>query len=262
MTVQPDLPDECWPVDTSRCEAWETFKDEDQAYATALAQVTMRQLVGYRLGGCPITVRPCSRSCAFGSPDWYWGGSTFYPYVTASGEWVNACCWSDSCDHLGAARIFLPGPVGMVVEVRIDGEVVSPTLYRIDNGNELVRLDGDPWPTRQDMSVAPNEVGAFAVTYLRGIAVDGLGSYAAGALACEFAASLAGRECRLPDNVTSITRQGVNMDLVPGFFPNGVTGIREVDAYVQRWNPKRLTAPMRTYSPDLMPTRRTTWPTP
>jgi hypothetical protein len=256
----PALPTECWPVDTSFCTGWDDYATEVQEYAVALAETSMRALTGYRVGGCPVTVRPCSRRCARDSAAWYWAGSMFYPYIASNGEWVNACCESDDCDHLGAERIFLLGPVGEITEVLIDGEVVSEAVYRVDNGNELVRTDGSVWPTTQNMVVGSDEVGAFAVTYLRGVPVDGLGTKAAGSLACEFAAGIVGGRCRLPDNVTSITRQGVSMELAAGLFPSGKTGIREVDAYVMRWNPTNLTAPLRVYSPDLHEPRTTTWP--
>lgn len=255
----PALPDSCWPVDERVCAELDNLSVNVRETAKALAGETLRALTGYRMGGCPITVRPCSRSCCAASGGWYGVGSTFYPYIAASGEWVNACCESDDCDHLGTECIFLAGPVGEITEVLIDGDVVDPALYRVDNGNELVRLDGTGWPTTQDMVAATDQPDTFAVTYLRGIPVDGLGALAAGLLACEFAAGLNGQECKLPDNVTSITRQGVTMEIAAGLFPGGKTGIREVDAYLMRWNPTGLTAPMRVYSPDLAGDRRTTW---
>jgi hypothetical protein len=67
-----------------------------------------------------------------------------------------------------------------------------------------------------------------------------------------------GQKCALPAGVTSITRQGVTMDILPGAFPGNRTGIREVDVYVQRWNPNALKAPTTVWSPDFHHTRVTT----
>jgi hypothetical protein len=177
-----------------------------------------------------------------------------------SGAWVNGCCDNQDCGHLGTAKIVLPGPVGEVTEVLIDGAALDSSLYRVDNGDELIRLDGEPWPTLQDMLLAPTEAGTFAVTYLKGVPVDGLGARAAGILACEFGRALSGLNCALPTSVTSITRQGVSMTLEAGAFPGGVTGIREVDVYIERWNPGHLRAPVKIWSPDLVTPRVTTWP--
>jgi hypothetical protein len=90
--------------------------------------------------------------------------------------------------------------------VLVDGVAVDPTLYRVDNGDELVRLDGEAWPTTQDMLLDPDQPGTFAVTYLHGVPVDGLGARAAGVLACEFAQAIQGLNCALPPTVTSINR--------------------------------------------------------
>jgi hypothetical protein len=52
--------------------------------------------------------------------------------------------------------------------------------------------------------------------------------------------------------VTQVVRNGVTVTLAPGSFPNGKTGVREVDAYLERWNPSgRRGPPMTVWSPDL-----------
>lgn len=240
-----------WPVDEGCCSDFAEYGSEVRQRAIALATETLRILTGYRVGGCPVTVRPCSTSCVAASAAWGGWGPGWTPYVDSLGRWVNGCCGSSTCDHLGAASIVLPGPVGRIDAVLLDGEALDPGDYRVDNGNELVRTDGGVWPTTQEMALAPTEVGTFAVTYLRGIPVDGLGSYAAGVLACEYAAACSGSKCRLPSGVTNITRQGVSMEINSGFFPGGLTGIREVDVFITRWNPNGLKAPTTVWSPDL-----------
>jgi hypothetical protein len=51
--------------------------------------------------------------------------------------------------------------------------------------------------------------------------------------------------------VTSISRQGVTMELASGLFDQGLTGIREVDVYIASVNPNRLKVPSRVWSPDI-----------
>jgi hypothetical protein len=258
----PALPDSCWPVDESACPEFSDYSPHIKALAKAYAGESLRLLTGFRVGGCPITVRPCSIACVSTSSAWFQYGAGWAPYINSAGVWVNGCCGANDCGHLGTAAITLPGPVGEVTEVLVDGVVVDPSLYRVDNGSQLIRLDGNPWPTTQDMLLAPTEAGTFAVTYLRGVPVDGMGARAAGVLACEFGRALSGLNCALPTSVTSITRQGVSMTLEVGAFPGGVTGIREVDIYIERWNPGHLRAATKIWSPDLVNPRATTWVSP
>ena len=37
--------------------------------------------------------------------------------------------------------------VGSVTEVTIDGVLVPPSVYRVDNSTQLVRTDGGSWPS-------------------------------------------------------------------------------------------------------------------
>lgn len=264
--------DLCWPVDWTVCDSefYTTLTPELIALSESLAVQTLRALTGYRVGGCAITVRPCKRSCMPGSyltspdagVDWagYAGAGAWgwTPYVGPDGLWLNSCgCRNDNCSCVEVREVILPGPVGRVDSVILDGVVIPNTSYRVDNGNRLVRTDGDDWPTCQDMNLESG-VGTFFVTYLRGVPVDGVGSYVAGLLAAEFAKACTGADCALPSNVTNIARQGINVDLEPEMFADGLTGIRSVDAWVRVWNPMdRL--PSGIYSVDAPSVRQTTW---
>ena len=66
-------------------------------------------------------------------------------------------------------------------------------------------------------------------------------------------------QVQLPSGVTEITRRGITMSIQQGMFPEGYTGIREVDAYIARQNPHRLKVPLTAWSPDLRPGRVTTF---
>lgn len=289
MSVEtPALPDYCWPVDWSCAQDYyddlTTMPDPDNPdgpripnpdgiaiaeRAEALAVQSIRMLTGYKVGGCPVVLRPCSPRCIPGSwlvapgMDGNWAGYsgwTFQPYIGTNGQWLNACgCKNDSCSCVKVEEVVLPNAVSNVTEVMIDGAVLDPSAYRVDNYNRLVRTDGGAWPTCQDMNLNEGE-GTFFVTAQEGAAVDGLASYAAGVLAVEFAKACTGGKCSLPPGVVSVTRSGVTMELASGSFPTGMTGIREVDLFIQHWNPYGLrTGGAEVYSVDVPTGRRTTW---
>jgi hypothetical protein len=231
----PALPDSCWPVDEGCCSDFDTYPPQVQARAKALATQTLRALTGYRVGGCPITLtleRPCQYTHGHAI-----GLVPFTPTVTSTGAWVNNGC---PCGTLN--EVTLPGPIGRVDEVVVDGVALDTDAYVVRDGERLVRVDGEKWPAERDK---------ITVTYLRAIPVDGLGAYAAGILACEYAKACSGAKgCRLPSGVTEITRQGVTMTITSGAFPDGKTGIREVDAFVMRWNPNGLKSAPTVWTPD------------
>jgi hypothetical protein len=129
----------------------------------------------------------------------------------------------------------------------VDGVVLDESEYFLD-GSTLVRVGGE-WPVTQNMDLPDTEVGTFSVTYLNSFPVDGLGAYAAGILACEYAKACSGGKCKLPSGVTEITRAGVTMTITSGAFPGGLTGIREVDAYIMAWNPTHLRSKPTVWSP-------------
>lgn len=248
-----------WPVD-SACfeETWDALDDTIKARAIDLASATLIRLTGYRVGGCPITVRPCKRGCAGGYlPSYYdmlsaGSGASFWPHVNTSGFWVNSCGCSTDCSCDALCEIALPPPVGRVDLVMVDGVELEPEFYRVD-GNSLVWIGEDecPFPTCQNMRLGDDEVGTFSITYLNAHPVDTLGAYAAGVMAMEFAKACTGGKCRLPSSVSSITRQGVSMEIVTGAFPDGVTGIREVDTFLSLWNPGKLRQQTQVWTPDM-----------
>lgn len=274
----PDLPDFCWPVDVSCVpdwDAWETepdpaadppedgvplYTDAAKARAISLAGQTLRLLTGFRVGGCPVTVRPAARGCREQTWRTYpvaGYGSTPWQPVSLGGRWLNITCGhATACGCLSTREVRLDGPASSVDEVKVDGVVLDPAAYRLDLGGRLVRLDGEGWPLCQDLAADDDAEGTWSVTYTPGAAVDGLGAYVAGLLAGEYVRACAGGECRLPTGVTQIVRQGVTMTLGTGAFPEGKTGIREVDAYLERWNPHAHTEAPKVWSPDLARNRR------
>lgn len=234
------MADDCeWPIDASCSQdEWDGYPPEVQARAGGLATATLRRLSGFRVGGCPITVRPCVLGC--------WDASLYRarawgPSQLADGSWVNSCGCTTDCSCTALCEVRLASPVGPVSWVKVDGAEVPATDYRVD-GDRLVWIGSSdcPWPVCQDMTADDSEVGTFAVRYLPGHPPDAMAQYAAGVLALEFAKACTGGKCRLPANVTSVTRQGVSFEVTAGTFMLGVTGLREVDAWIGLWNPHHL----------------------
>jgi hypothetical protein len=274
----PALPDFCWPVDTSCVPDWDTWEvepdpeadppvagvptytDEQKARAVSLAGQSLRLLTAFRVGGCPITVRPAAQRCR----ELTWRtypvsgiGSTPWQPVDLGGTWLNVGCGHSGCGCLGTREVTLYGNASSITQVKVDGAVLDPSAYRLDPGGRLVRLDGEAWPLCQNLAAPDTEDGTWSVTYTQGAAVDGLGAYAAGLLAGELVKACSGGECDLPASVTQIVRNGITMTLGTGAFPGGRTGIQGVDAYLERWNPQGHTIPPLVWSPDLARPRRT-----
>jgi hypothetical protein len=328
----------------------------------ALAWSVLSALTGYRVSTCPVTIRPCLARCGWGGT---WteapvGMDGLSPFISG-GKWYNACGCRDDCSCVSLCEVILPNGVGAVESVVLNGAVLDPTAYRIDNGNRLVRQDGECWPDCQDMSVPAtedyfeplegtygtsgrytftregdvvtltvmrdatenlpgtalesrftpldyqtiaqnlstrvtvqhltgtgtfliaNQVGTpaelvmqyiatpaepsvqgnddtFTVTYYPGVAPNEMTRYAAGVLANEFYLACSGKECRLPEGVTSVTRAGVTMEVATGMFADGMTGIAEVDAVIRVYNPYALKSRPMVMSPDRKRRGRiTTW---
>lgn len=234
--------------------------------AEAFAWSLLAALTAYRIGTCPVSVRPCAARCIPGggflssvvrsSGSWLASSRIGGPYISG-GNWYNACgCQTErdcSCETL--SEVFLPGPVGSIVSVEIDGEVIPRSAYRVDNGSQLVRLDGDAWPGCQDMTSGEG----FVVTYYRGAAPNLMTRAAAGVLANEFYLACSGKECRLPWNLTSIARSGESYDFGEGGIDGVVATIPEVAALVRIYNPYGLKSQPFVASPDLYSTRTPTW---
>lgn len=253
MSVMPEpVPgySDCeWPLDPGCLgDKWDTLDPDVQERAAALSGATLRRLTGYRVGGCPTTVRPCKRSCA---QPFEWGyGTSFYPHMNENSQWINSCGCASDCACSMLCQVTLPGPVGPVYEVTLNGVVQNPVNYKVFGTNlTWVGAGICPWPVCQDMGAALGAANTFGITYLNAYPVDNLGAWAAGILAVEFAKACTTGKCALPNNVTNVVRQGVSFQIEGGAFPNGFTGIREVDAYIALWNPDGLRQQPTVWTP-------------
>ena len=129
--------------------------------------------------------------------------------------------------------ILLPRPCGGVKWVRVAGVEIPTTAYRIDDNAILVRTDGDVWTANGDMTEANTATDVTEVSYFPGWRPGKLLIWAAAELAREFYLAASGdKKCRLPKNVTAVTRQGVTFEMTPSIFTEGRTGIHEIDVKV------------------------------
>jgi hypothetical protein len=176
----------CYPTETDwscygTAEEIAALNETIKARSEALAWYTLARLTAYRIGVCPTTIRPCAAGC---NPMGSWMeapvagggtgglplrtiGSSFTPHLTG-GNWVNSCgCRTSDCSCSSLSEVLLPGPVGDIESVRIDGITLDRTDYRVDNGYRLVRTDGGVWPACQDMAAAsgPSAYSSFSGTY-------------------------------------------------------------------------------------------------
>jgi hypothetical protein len=248
-----------WPLDVGCCTDFGQLDSAVRTRATTIAVELLWALSGRRFGLYPLTVRPTRPGChGFDDPEharlawWLPSGSLLVAACACSG----AVC---GCRRL--TEVGLPGPVHDITQVMVDGTVVDPASYAVFDHRWLVRLRDGVWPRCQDLSVPDDAVGAFTVTYRRGIPAPAGGQWAAGQYACEVAKACAGdTSCRLPRRVASVVRQGVQTTFVDPaqLARDGMTGLPEVDAWLRAVNPGRLPRDSVVWSPDLPRHRRWT----
>lgn len=217
-------------------------------------------------GNCEKTVRPCGQvGCGFQtlsrgyivwSPyaaNWWWD-PYWSPYWN-DGWWWNG---SNACGCKPLDWIKLSGyPVREITEVKIDGAVVDPTTYRLDERRRLVRvpdpLDPDTWlrwPACQHLGLPDTMEGTFSVTYRYGQDPPPLGVHAAAQLGCELYKACSGQACALPTGTSRVNRQGVTIErlaftqwaFTPASRARGArtpgwsTGLPLVDAFLNTYN--------------------------
>lgn len=197
-----------------------------------LATSSLQALTNNRVGACPITIRPCPevRRCR----------CAWNPQIGTDGLWRNTCYHRTLCGRV--SEIDLPGPVGYIDSLRIDGAEVDITNgdWRLDDGHLLVwQGEGDsPIPDTQDLSKPDTEAGTWSVSYSQSYPVNEDARLAVAVLAMEFAKACKPKgKCDLPRGVTSVVRSGVTFQIEAGLFPNRLTGLDIPDQFILKWRP-------------------------
>lgn len=275
------------PLDSHMCDVWsldttnacwdipDTTPQTTIDFWNRAASEYLWKRTGRRLGpNCPVTVRPCKKSCADGwaSRLSFWpagyNGSPWIPYIGTDGEFRNAtlCGCAANC-HCGPelCDVVLPGPIYDVTEVTVDGVVLDPGEYQTVDGNRLRRLTsipaGEPvnecWPSCQDLSRPDTMAETFAVTYRTGLLLSTMARAAVTQLTAHFirGCSGCGDGCGgggLRQNLQSKSRQGVDLEFVDPqqIFNDDRTGIEVVDWFIKSENPLGLGSTLRVLSPD------------
>lgn len=250
-----------WDINTGCVEGWDELPATAQLIGYNLATFQLWALTGRRYGQCEITVQPCQERrklplyLTYPVPGvgFYggYGGSGGFGPVIEDGTWYNRC-WS-GCRCKARCETALDGPTTTagILEVTVKGEVIDPAAYQVQDNYQLVRIDGQCWPTCVDYS--KQDPPEFTVTYLRGDEVPDVLEIAGGILANEYAlACISSDDCRLPTRLQSLSRQGVSVQVAASttYLDFGMTQIAEVDQVVIALNPYRLTERPRVLSPD------------
>lgn len=250
-----------WPINWSMCDLTSVNPAVTGAAVTAATEI-LYALSGRRFGLCQLTVRPCRSDCmgdVWGYGTWgagaWWQWGTWPRPLFYQGTWYNITCGQcrGSCSCQYVSEVLLPSPVNAVTQVKIDGTVLNPGSYRVDDWRRLVRTDGSIWPICQDLSKADTETGTWSVTVQFGEDVPELGQLALGELACQLAKLLSDDEtCSLPKPVQSLTRQGVQMNFLDPnqIFADGRIGLYLCDLFLTTENPYRLPMRSRAYDVD------------
>jgi len=236
-----------WPVDRTCFPSLPA--DDDPTYATKVAQQSnaedmaiqvLWQLSGRQFGLQDVTARPCpprEHHYRLGRT-----GDPADPYVPIfwGGRWTHYPCGCGiHCRHAGPRTVHLPGPVAQITSVTIGSDVLDEAGYVLEG--EILYRKGANWPG-QDRNRPLGEAGTWSVKYQLGLPVPpGVGTLT-GLLAKEFIAACQNVACRLPRQVTNVTRQGVSYQV---YDPNkiyaaGKTGLSEVDLWLASVNPRAI----------------------
>lgn len=212
-------------------------------------------------GECVDVVRPCATwSGRLAVGRWQsWSGQQIAA-SGAAGQWGLCGCNVDtSCGCSSLSVIALPRrPVTGISKVMIDGLVLDPAFYRVDDWFRLTYLPGvgdtrRGWPCCQRLDLPTTEDQTFEVTYPYGSFPPLGGVDAAATFGCELALSRTGNSaCRLPKRLQTITRQGVTMSFIDdlSMMTNGWTGLAEVDSWIASIRFARKNRTAAVYNPD------------
>jgi hypothetical protein len=257
-----------WNIDATCCTGWDTYTPAVQATAAAWATEILDALTGRRFAQCPVTLRPCGNRCGLWGGYLVWpvgtpamsgqGNPWMIPYVDSGGVWRNCGC-AGACRCRATCEAYMPYPVASIESVTVDGVVLDPSAYRLDNGRILVRTDGECFPECQDLDLPTTEPGTWSVTLRPGEPLPVAGTIAAGKLACEFAKACTGGEgCALPEQLISLSRNGVEVQVADPqlLLDAGLTGVQEADLFIRAYNPNRLHSRPSVLSPDIIQTRQ------
>lgn len=264
------------PVPVGPCSGWIDATDvlatctnvTDPLLAQQLADAANDVVYGATArqfkGVCTDTIRPTRIGCSC------WGAGGISAGVPISwGFWAGLNMWAggygwgyndypvpQGCGYL--SEYALSYPVSQILQIKVDGSVLDPSTYRVDEERMLVRLpnsDGtNPgWPLCQNMQLPDTQPGTWSVNFTYGIAPPSACLLAAKQLACQLGLAFVGAPCALPTGTTKVTRAGITIErgLLADWTKGGSTGLALVDAAIRAYNPNQLMMQSSVYSPDV-----------
>lgn len=233
----------------------------------ALYQLSGRQFAGLTLAHVRPMNQACGCSWTSGLGPWMWmPGPYSGGYAWGGGYGAGWGWWNENGQQIGCngvSRVKLSGyPVRQIRQVKINGDVLDPACYRLDEWRYLTRMDlpGPPpvqgwWPSCQAMGLNDDQPGTFSIDYVWGVPPPPLGVQAAAQLACQLYLVCIGdaENCILPAGVTKVDRQGVTVErqLLADLYSNTGTGLVAVDAFLASYNANRSKMRASVYSPDV-----------
>lgn len=248
------------------CPQWADAAPAEQTRSLNAAVRILYNLTGRQFSRCPQTIRPCRKRCT--ELRGGWEGGQWVP-VLDNGVWTNVRCGcghEHACSCGDVAEVMLPGMLPEPTSVVIDGEPVDLSAFRVDSGRWLVRQDGGVFPDCQDLSRPAGEPGTWTVTFEAGTPIPPEANWYAATLACELVKACGdgpNSQCRLPSNIQELHRNGVDIVFASrdrATAKGTLTGLPEVDTWIQSINPAALPWQPRVWSPDLPDDRTVTWP--
>lgn len=235
---------QCGPLPPEDDPLYEPLKDAATGVLWALS--------GRQFGCCRRTTRYCREQSY--SP----AGEAWLRAELVDGRWVNLGCQScgTRCGCTGTCEIRIDGPVCGLHEVLVDGEAVPTGSFRVDDGDKLVRTDGECFPLGKPVEV----------TFSTGVPVPAGGRLALGELFSELwkaCPTCDAGTCSLPKRIQVIVKGGMTVGFLDPmeFLRNGKTGLYYTDLWLSSVNPLARPQAARAMSPDWPGGRTTTWPT-
>lgn len=224
-------------------------------------------------GVCTDLVRPCGRS--YGSrnaPVWHGAAGDL---GDGGGDWRWFSSWGycgcdrplgRGCSCSGPSQITLGRtPIVEILEVTIDGDVLDPGEYRVDDFRWLVRLpDSDgtrhSWPCCQRLDLPLTDEDTFGILFSYGRTPPPEGVLAAAIVAGEFALDASGLPCNLPAELTRASRQNLDFAIVTPSSDVWEQMPLPVRMAVETMNPHGLDRSPKVWTPDLDPSPPTVRP--
>lgn len=136
-------------------------------------------------------------------------------------------------------------PIVSIEQVKIDGEIIDSTRYRLDDSRWLTAVRPTLedhllwWPACQRLDLPDTEVGTWSVDYTWGASRPGAGKRASATLAWELLVSWMPDsddrpDCRLAATWTANTRAGTSQSrpAVKDLVASGLSGLPEVDLWL------------------------------